>query len=167
MLDVGPEFFLLEATQRLYQGKPSTLKTCEIPWLILILDACLKRQRKVQAGTDKCDWNVQVATDTRLWLYNNLKVTRGYLADLIKAAVARAEAEVDVLMPGFTHLQPAQTVRGSNPCARFPTFVFCELLSHMASRNDAQPHTHTPPHIHTPTHPHAHTHTLAHTHIRT
>ncbi len=49
-----------------------------------------------------------MATDTRLWLYGALGQTRGYLADLIKAAVARAEADVDVLMPGFTHLQPAQ-----------------------------------------------------------
>jgi argininosuccinate lyase len=54
-----------------------------------------------------------VATDTRLWLYGALGQTRGYLADLIKAAVARAEADVDVLMPGFTHLQPAQARTGS------------------------------------------------------
>ena len=53
----------------------------------------------------------QVATDTRLWLFRALEETRRALADLIKAAVARAETEVDVLMPGFTHLQPAQTVR--------------------------------------------------------
>ena len=52
-----------------------------------------------------------MATDTRLWLYRALQGVRAALADLIKAAVARAEAEVDVLMPGFTHLQPAQTVR--------------------------------------------------------
>ena len=54
---------------------------------------------------------MQVATDTRLWLFRALQGVRLALADLIKAAVARAEAEVDVLMPGFTHLQPAQTVR--------------------------------------------------------
>ncbi len=71
--------------------------------------------------------NGQVATDTRLWLYGALGVTRGYLADLIKAAVARAEADADVLMPGFTHLQPAQvglveglgyfTLYSQNKCA--------------------------------------------------
>lgn len=33
------------------------------------------------------------------------------LHELIRVACARAEAEADVLMPGFTHLQPAQTVR--------------------------------------------------------
>ena len=36
------------------------------------------------------------------------------LADLIGAAADRAEAEIDVLMPGYTHLQPAQPVRWSH-----------------------------------------------------
>ena len=36
----------------------------------------------------------QVATDTRLWLHNALQETRGYLAQLIQAAVARSESEV-------------------------------------------------------------------------
>ena len=34
--------------------------------------------------------------------------------ELIGAAVERAEAEIDVLMPGYTHLQPAQPVRWSH-----------------------------------------------------
>lgn len=67
---------------------------------------------KLHTGRSRND---QVATDARLWLHDHLTAkTRGYLADLIKAAVARAEAEVDVLMPGFTHLQPAQVVRWSH-----------------------------------------------------
>ena len=62
---------------------------------------------------------MQCATDTRLWLYGALKDIRASLADLIKAAVARAEAEVDVVMPGFTHLQPAMTVIPQRlPCLR-------------------------------------------------
>jgi len=36
------------------------------------------------------------------------------LADLIRAAGDRAEAEIDILMPGYTHLQPAQPVRWSH-----------------------------------------------------
>ena len=57
---------------------------------------------------------LQVATDTRLWLKSELLGIRQHLADLLKAAIARAEAEVGVVMPGFTHLQPAQTVRWSH-----------------------------------------------------
>jgi argininosuccinate lyase len=36
---------------------------------------------------------------------------RAALRELIAAAAARAEAEVDVLMPGYTHLQPAMVRR--------------------------------------------------------
>ena len=53
----------------------------------------------------------QVATDTRLWLYNKLGEIQASLHDLIRVSIERAEADVDVLMPGFTHLQPAMTVR--------------------------------------------------------
>ena len=38
----------------------------------------------------------------------------GALAELIRAAVDRAEAEMDLLMPGYTHVQPAQPVRWSH-----------------------------------------------------
>lgn len=55
-----------------------------------------------------CRCLLQVATDTRLWLYGQLQLIRAALRELIAAAADRAEAEVDVLMPGFTHLQPAQ-----------------------------------------------------------
>ena len=47
----------------------------------------------------------QVATDTRLWLYKELQQVQAALHDLIRASVDRAEADVEVLMPGFTHLQ--------------------------------------------------------------
>lgn len=65
----------------------------------------------------------QVATDTRLWLYGQVQMIRGALRELIAAAADRAEAEVDVLLPGFTHLQPAQVrrlraVRVADPCLR-------------------------------------------------
>ena len=66
---------------------------------------------KLHTGRSRND---QVATDTRLWLYGQLGLVRAALQELIAAAADRAEAEVDVLMPGFTHLQPAQTVRWSH-----------------------------------------------------
>lgn len=43
---------------------------------------------------------VQVATDTRLWLYSQLIDIRVSLQELITVATNRAEAEADVLMPG-------------------------------------------------------------------
>jgi argininosuccinate lyase len=66
---------------------------------------------KLHTGRSRND---QVATDTRMWLRAQLVVLRGYLRELIAVACDRAEREVDVVMPGFTHLQSAQTVRWSH-----------------------------------------------------
>jgi argininosuccinate lyase len=55
--------------------------------------------------------NDQVVTDYRLWLLSEIAKARTALQGLIQVACDRAESEADALMPGFTHLQPAQTVR--------------------------------------------------------
>ena len=52
--------------------------------------------------------------DTRLWLVSMVRTLRTALQELIAAAVQRAETEADILMPGYTHLQPAMTVRWSH-----------------------------------------------------
>lgn len=46
--------------------------------------------------------NEQVATDMRLWLREQLRVLDGYLRDLIRVTVARAEKEIDVLVSHFS-----------------------------------------------------------------
>lgn len=66
---------------------------------------------KLHTGRSRND---QVATDTRLWLHGQLTSIRGALQELVRVAADRAEAEADVLMPGYTHLQPAMTVRWSH-----------------------------------------------------
>lgn len=66
---------------------------------------------KLHTGRSRND---QVATDTRLYLAKRLQILRACLQELISVAVSRAEAEADVLMPGFTHLQSAMTVRWSH-----------------------------------------------------
>lgn len=58
--------------------------------------------------------NEQVATDMRLWLRDELRKIEGYLSDLLKVIAARAEREIDHVMPGYTHLQRAQPVRWSH-----------------------------------------------------
>ncbi|KAH7116853.1 argininosuccinate lyase [Dendryphion nanum] len=58
--------------------------------------------------------NEQIATDMRLWLREELRKLEGILGDLIKVTIARAENEIDVLIPGYTHLQKAQPVRWSH-----------------------------------------------------
>jgi len=54
--------------------------------------------------------NDQVALDFRLWVREACDRTGAQLAGLQKALLTKAEAHADTLMPGFTHLQPAQPV---------------------------------------------------------
>lgn len=54
--------------------------------------------------------NDQVATDFRLWVREACDRTAGQIEALQMALLTRAEEHADTLMPGFTHLQPAQPV---------------------------------------------------------
>ncbi|MGH7004004.1 MAG: argininosuccinate lyase [Alphaproteobacteria bacterium] len=54
--------------------------------------------------------NDQVATDVRLWVRDILDSTDGALRALQAALLGQAERHAESIMPGFTHLQPAQPV---------------------------------------------------------
>ncbi len=54
--------------------------------------------------------NDQVATDVRLWLVSEIDLIGGLLIDLQKSLIEVAERNVEVILPGFTHLQVAQPV---------------------------------------------------------
>ena len=54
--------------------------------------------------------NDQVATDVRLWLVHEIDLINGLLNDLQKSLIEVAERNVEVILPGFTHLQVAQPV---------------------------------------------------------
>ncbi len=54
--------------------------------------------------------NDQVATDVRLWLRDEITTIAGLLVELQRALVEVADANADVILPGFTHLQVAQPV---------------------------------------------------------
>ncbi len=54
--------------------------------------------------------NDQVATDVRLWLRGEIDGILALLSDLQTALVDTAEKNVEVILPGFTHLQVAQPV---------------------------------------------------------
>lgn len=66
---------------------------------------------KLHTGRSRND---QVATDTRLWLLGEIVAVRRHLHELIRTAVERAAAEIDLLIAGYTHLQPAQPTRWSH-----------------------------------------------------
>ncbi|MDB5459300.1 MAG: argininosuccinate lyase, partial [Caulobacteraceae bacterium] len=54
--------------------------------------------------------NDQVAVDFRMWVREACDRSAAQLQSLQKALLIKAEANADTMMPGFTHLQPAQPV---------------------------------------------------------
>src|SRR5678815_898674 len=63
--------------------------------------------RKLHTGRSRND---QVATDLRLWTREALERTDRRLLELQRAFVGRCDADIDVILPGYTHLQRAQPV---------------------------------------------------------
>ncbi|UCC63679.1 MAG: argininosuccinate lyase [Anaerolineae bacterium] len=66
---------------------------------------------KLHTGRSRND---QVATDVRLYLLDEIAVLGELLHDLQAAVVDKAAAHLEAIMPGYTHLQPAQPVRFSH-----------------------------------------------------
>ncbi len=62
---------------------------------------------KLHTGRSRND---QVATDLRLYLMAEIECLRSLLVDLQAGIVEKAEAHLDVIMPGYTHLQQAQPI---------------------------------------------------------
>lgn len=66
---------------------------------------------KLHTGRSRND---QVATDTRLWTVAAEKDILKDMATLIQAGAEYCETHIDILMAGYTHLQPAQPIRFSH-----------------------------------------------------
>lgn len=73
--------------------------------------------------------NDQVALDTRLWTREALGLLVGRIADLQSALLDQAVANLDVAMPGYTHLQRAQPVLLAHHL-----HAYVEMLERDASR---------------------------------
>jgi argininosuccinate lyase len=54
--------------------------------------------------------NDQVVTDLRLWLRLNSELAQDFIALLMRELVTQADAHAGTIMPGFTHMQPAQPI---------------------------------------------------------
>ncbi len=63
---------------------------------------------KLHTGRSRND---QVALDMRLYLRESLDEIRGELISLVEIVIDRAKENLDVILPGYTHLQKAQPVR--------------------------------------------------------
>ncbi|XP_059617187.1 argininosuccinate lyase [Phlebotomus argentipes] len=66
---------------------------------------------KLHTGRSRND---QVVTDMRLWLKKAIKDVTCLIVSLLEVILERSRERIDVLMPGYTHLQRAQAVRFSH-----------------------------------------------------
>nr|CAD7196095.1 unnamed protein product [Timema douglasi] len=66
---------------------------------------------KLHTGRSRND---QVTTDMRLWLRARLENLNNLIHKFVQILAERAERELLILMPGFTHMQRAQPVRWSH-----------------------------------------------------
>ncbi|NXT70613.1 ARLY2 lyase, partial [Chaetops frenatus] len=65
---------------------------------------------KLHTGRSRND---QVVTDLKLFMKNSLSIISTHLLQLTETLVERAATEIDVILPGYTHLQKAQPIRWS------------------------------------------------------
>ena len=54
--------------------------------------------------------NDQICTDVKLYLKRKIKLILGKLKHLLEVLVKKAEENLDIMLPGFTHLQIAQPI---------------------------------------------------------
>jgi len=73
--------------------------------------------------------NDQVATDFRLWVREACDTAQHLLADLQRALLGQSEAHADTIMPGFTHMQPAQPISFAHHC-----LAYVEMFARDAGR---------------------------------
>lgn len=93
---------------------------------------------KLHTGRSRND---QVATDMRLWAKAQLVELRAIVKTLLAVCAERARRDIDVVMPGYTHLQRAQPVRFSHWLLCYATFLVGDLqrLEGIQERVDACP----------------------------
>ena len=93
---------------------------------------------KLHTGRSRND---QVATDMRLWLRDQLSNLEEYLIAFLKVIAARAEKEIEHVMPGYTHLQRAQPIRWSHWMLLYGHYFAADLqrLREVRSRINKSP----------------------------
>ncbi len=79
---------------------------------------------KVHTGRSRND---QVVTDLRIYVVEQLKEIKSLLINFIKVFIYRGEKEIDILMPGYTHLQKAQPIRWSHWLSMYATYFLNDL----------------------------------------
>jgi len=93
---------------------------------------------KLHTGRSRND---QVATDLRLFALDTIRAVQRAIRDLQSALLAQAQAHINTLMPGYTHLQRAQPVTFAHWCLShfWPFARDVERLEDCATRTAVLP----------------------------
>ncbi|XP_035229130.1 argininosuccinate lyase-like, partial [Stegodyphus dumicola] len=93
---------------------------------------------KLHVGRSRND---QVATDVRMWLREQSVVLKCLLLSFVRICCERAKNEIDILMPGYTHLQRAQPIRWGHWLLSFAWYFHndADKLEDIISRMNISP----------------------------
>ena len=93
---------------------------------------------KLHTGRSRND---QVATDAKLWTMTALEVIGVELQRLLSAMAVHSRRHLDVIVPGYTHLQRAQPVRWSHWMMSHAWFLLADYrcLDSMKSATNVSP----------------------------
>lgn len=94
--------------------------------------------RKIHTGRSR---NEQTVVDVKLWMKNAVQSLLGKVSFLIKVITKSASQNIQVLMPGYTHLQRAQPVKFSHWLLSYGFFLKqdAERLNEFLFRLDSCP----------------------------
>lgn len=97
-----------------------------------------RQQKKLHTGRSRND---QCAVDLRLWTMHEFTNVCCLVQELIGCFVEKADKEIDVLFPGYTHLQRAQPVRFSHwlLAHTWPLTRDLERLNQLIERHNVSP----------------------------
>ena len=127
LLETAERDQIVEALEQIH----SEIEAGTFPWHVELEDihmhieaALIERLgdvgRKLHTGRSRND---QVATDLKLWVRDALDTIDDRLIGLQRAFVERGEKDLEVILPGYTHLQRAQPVLATHYwlsyCERF------------------------------------------------
>eukprot|EP00835_Amoeboradix_gromovi_P006323 NODE_724_length_4780_cov_0.259346.p2 type:complete len:457 gc:universal NODE_724_length_4780_cov_0.259346:2926-4296(+) len=94
--------------------------------------------KKIHTGRSRND---QVVTDMRLWMKKAIRELDSLLKSNISTFLKVAERDLDILMPGYTHLQRAQPIKWSLWVLQYSWYFLDDLerLKNIFNRVDRNP----------------------------
>ncbi|XP_076286919.1 argininosuccinate lyase isoform X6 [Lasioglossum baleicum] len=93
---------------------------------------------KLHTGRSRND---QTITDTKLWLRKSIDELTNKMTTFVEVLIARAKEDMEILMPGYTHMQRAQPVRWSQWLLSYAWYAKADIerLQEIRKRSNVLP----------------------------